>query len=198
MSSQTIFSVVFVLDESGSMEVMGDEPWQSINNFIKEQKNVGKFNFTLICFNDNVRFIYKNLESDKIINLKSNDYTPAGMTSLNDAIGQGITYQKSQTLENVIFVILTDGLENSSKEFSKTKVREMIQEMENIHKWKFVYLGANQDAFLSGKNIGISTSKTFKYNSEGLCEVMRCVSDSVSRAISGKIKISEFTLDKEE
>jgi hypothetical protein len=198
MSAQTIFSVVFVLDESGSMEVMGNEPWQSINNFIKEQKNVGKFNFTLICFNDNVRFIYKNLESDKIINLKSDDYTPVGMTSLNDAIGQGITYQKSQTLENVIFVILTDGLENSSKEFSKTKVREMIYEMENIHKWKFVYLGANQDAFLSGKNIGISTSKTFKYNSEGLCEVMRCVSDSVSRAISGKIKMSEFTLDKEE
>jgi len=198
MSVETIFSVVFVLDESGSMEVMGDEPWQSINNFIKEQKNVGKFNFTLICFNDNVRFIYKNLESDKILNLKTDDYTPFGMTALNDAIGQGITYQKSQTLENVIFVILTDGLENSSKEFSKTKVREMIQEMENIHKWKFVYLGANQDAFLSGKNIGISTSKTFKYNSEGLCEVMRCVSDSVSRAISGKIKMTEFSLDKEE
>jgi len=198
MSVETIFSVVFVLDESGSMEVMGDEPWQSINNFIKEQKSVGKFNFTLICFNDNVRFIYKNLESDKITNLKTEDYTPSGMTALNDAIGQGITYQKSQSLENVIFVILTDGLENSSKEFSKTKVREMIQEMENIHKWKFIYLGANQDAFLCGKNIGISTSKTFRYNSEGLCEVMRCVSNSVSRAISGKTKMSEFSLDKEE
>ena len=196
--SKDNFSVVFILDESGSMEVMGDEPWQSINNFIKEQKNVGNFNFTLICFNDNVRFIYKNLESDKIENLKNEDYNPMGMTSLNDAIGQGITYQKSQSLENVIFVILTDGLENSSKEFTKSNIKEMINEMENIHKWKFIYLGANQDAILSGKNIGISTAKTFKYNSEGLCEVMRCVSDSVSRAISGQIKISDFTFDKTE
>ena len=194
MSKETVYSIVFVLDESGSMRIMDDEPWQSINMFVETQKKVGKFNFTLLFFNSDVRFIYKNLESDKIPVLKTDDYNPIGMTSLNDAIGQGIIYQKSQTLENVIFVILTDGLENSSKEFSKSSVKQLIEKMETLHKWKFIYLAANQDAFLSGKNIGISTTQTFDYNPAGLSGIMRCVSDSVSRTISGETKIKDFTL----
>lgn len=194
MSIETVYSIVFVLDESGSMRMMGDEPWQSINMFVETQKKVGKFNFSLLFFNSDVRFIYKNLESDKIPVLKADDYNPRGMTALNDAIGQGIIYQKSQTLENVIFVILTDGFENSSKEFTSFLIKQMIEKMETLHEWKFIYLAANQDAFLSGKNIGISTAQTFDYNPKGLSGIMRCVSECVSRAISGETKIKDIKL----
>jgi hypothetical protein len=195
MSDEKVFSIVFILDESGSMESMGNEPWQSINNFVEDQKKIRNFKFTLLFFNNKSRFIFKNLESDNIPILTEKDYNPSNMTALNDALGSSIMYQKSQTLENVIFVILTDGLENSSKEFSRTQIKQMIEEMENIHKWKFIYLAANQDACLVGNNMGISTSKTFDCTPTGLCNIMRTVSSSVSRAISGETNIKDFNLD---
>ena len=195
MSAEKDYSIVFILDESGSMESMGDEPWQTINNFVEDQKKAGKFKFTLIFFNNKTNFIFKNLESDNIPILKREDYKPSNMTALNDAIGCGIIYQKSQSLENVIFVILTDGLENSSKEFSGPCIKQMIEDMENTHNWKFIYLAANQDACLIGNNMGISSSKTFDCTPTGLCNIMRTVSSSLSRAISGETNIKEFKLD---
>ena len=89
-----IYSILFVLDNSGSMKVFGDERNQSLNNFIQVQKdNNLKFNFTLTLFSDDVDIIYKNLNSDEIPEIKPDDFKPSGMTSLFDAIGETIAFQ---------------------------------------------------------------------------------------------------------
>ena len=85
-----IISILFILDSSGSMQAMGDEPVQSMRFFYNTQKETGKeFLSTFITFNDNVKFVHKNLEGSKI-DIKNTDFIPSGMTSLYDAIGTGI------------------------------------------------------------------------------------------------------------
>jgi len=160
----------------------------------KQKESKVDFNFTLIFFNSEIKFIHKNLESDKIPELTSKDYNPMDTTSLYDAIGKGIEYQKTQSMDNVIFVILTDGHENSSQEYNKRGIQNMIKDLENKNKWQFVYLGANQDAFEVGHGIGINNTCNYAYTPDGLRGVMRNVSNSISRQISGEtteIKLEE-------
>ena len=188
MSSEK-YSIIFIMDESGSMTSMGDEPWQGLNNFVRKQKESNvEFNFTLIFFNSEVKFFYKNLEASKIPELTSNDYNPCDTTALYDAIGKGIEFQKKQGMDNVIFVILTDGMENSSQEYNKNTIQKMIKDLESKNGWKFVYLGANQDSFQVGNSIGINKTCNYDYTPKGFRDIMRSVSNSVCRNITGETK----------
>jgi hypothetical protein len=196
MSSEKYY-ITFIMDASGSMASMGDEPWQGLNNFIKKQKESKvDFNFTLIFFNSEINFIYKNLESNKIPELTSKDYVPMDTTSLYDAIGKGIEYHKTDSMDNVIFVILTDGHENSSQEYNKKGIQNMIKDLESKNKWQFVYLGANQDSFEVGNGMGINNTCNYAYTPEAFRGVMRNISNSISRQISGET--TEIKLEKKE
>lgn len=195
MSSEK-HSIIFIMDESGSMTSMGNEPWQGLNSFVKKQKdNNVDFNFTLIFFNSEVKFIYKNLEGSKIPELTSSDYNPYDTTALYDAIGKGIEFQKKESMNNVIFVILTDGMENCSQEYNKNNIQKMIKDLETNNNWKFVYLGANQDSFQVGNSIGITNSCNYDYTPKGFREVMDSVSYSISRNITGETKDIDLNHD---
>lgn len=191
LQTSDITSIVFVFDKSGSMSSLGDEPIQSLNSFYTIQKDSGiHFKSTLLLFNNNVEFVHQNLDGNDVPVLEKRDYIPSGMTSLLDAIGKGIEYQKTQTLNNVIFVILTDGLENSSTEYNSTQIRDLINEMETNHSWQFIYLGANQDAFSVGQNLGINISMDYDYTPQGINNLMRQVSCEITRAISENTPIT--------
>lgn len=178
--SESLPSIVFILDASGSMQVLGDAPCSTFNEFIEEQKKVlGDFKATLILFNSDTKLVYKNLDSKDIKNLTSDVYVPDYMTALYDAIGFGIETQKETGNDKVVFVILTDGDENSSRIYKKNDIKKNIKEMES-RGWKFMYLGANQDAFLVGNDMGISKTETFEYSAVGLSNVMRSISADVS------------------
>ena len=185
-------SIVFVMDASGSMETMGDEPVQGLNNFYTKQKESGEFTSTLVFFSENVTFHHKNINGKDVPTLTKNDYNIGGMTALYDAIGQSIEYQKSIKTENVIFVILTDGLENSSREYKKTTIKNLITKMEKEHKWLFIYLGANQDSFEVSSGLGIHNSADYEYSPAGCIQVMRSISENVSRCISHDSKPNEI------
>ena len=173
-------SIVFVLDESGSMNHLGVAPINTYNEFMEEQKKVlGNFRATLILFNSDVKVVYENSESKDLQPLTHRDYHPSQMTALYDAIGEGICLQKKNNNNNVVFVILTDGDENSSKKYDKKYIKDNIKIRESLG-WKFMYLGANQDAFLVGNDMGINRSTTFDYNPDGLSTVMRSLSAEVS------------------
>jgi Mg-chelatase subunit ChlD len=193
-SESEVYSIVFILDKSGSMEIMGNEPVQSMNNFIKTQKdNNLKFKFTLVLFNDKVEFLLKNIDSEEIEEIKTSDYVPNGMTSLYDAIGQSIVYQEEQNNDNVIFVILTDGHENSSSKYTNSMIKKMISDKESINKWKFNFLAANQDSFTVGANLGIPKDccSNFVYNACGLNNIMREISGTISATLSSTVS-SDF------
>lgn len=191
----SIKSVLFIFDESGSMATMGDEPRQCLNSFYEDQKKVGDFLTTLVFFNHEVRFKHTNISSSNITDLTKEDYHPDGTTALYDAIGKTIDYQKSQSVDDVIVVILTDGQDNCSRLYSRSDIKEMIQTMEQDHNWNFIYLGANQDSFQVAKGLGIINSIDYDNTSEGFCVVMRTVSETVSQCISHDTPIVTLNTD---
>jgi hypothetical protein len=186
MQSSNIPSILFILDESGSMKSMGSEPIDSMRNFYKTQQETGKeFLSTFVTFSDSVRFRHKNTKGSEII-IKDDDFLPNGMTALYDAIGTAVDYQKNISTNNVICVILTDGQENSSRIYNLAEIKKLISDMEKEYNWQFIYLGANQDSFSVGNGLGIQKGVTQNYNytENGLRDIMRSTSLMVSSSIS--------------
>ena len=172
------------MDESGSMGNMGVEPIQAINSFIKEQQetiiDTGS-TFTLWKFDTTVKNMIDDLPLKDV--KEFTDYVPKGMTALYDAIGNAIKTKKTKTkIDNVICVIVTDGIENSSTEFTSADIMAMIKTMENNHNWKFIYLGANQDVIAVGGNMGLNTNlcSVFDASPGGLLTATRNISQSIS------------------
>ena len=103
------------------------------------------------------------------------DYIAGGGTALLDAIGDTINRVQDRHDElgedkpdNVLFVITTDGEENSSCKFTKTQIEKMIKHQTNGHGWKFMFLGANMDAVKEAESIGIAKNLTVDYTWSGM------------------------------
>lgn len=192
--SETPTSIVFVMDSSGSMSNMGEEPLQGLNSFYEKQKESGEFTSTLVFFSNEVKFHHQNLTGKDVPTITNQEYVPSGMTALYDAIGDSIELQKSQKTDNVVFVILTDGHENASRKFTRGKIKNMIEEMEKEHNWVFIYLGANQDSFEVGNSIGIRHTADYEYSPDGCLNIMRTVSDTVSRCVSHDVRPENFSI----
>lgn len=179
-----ILSILFILDQSGSMSSMGCEPLEGLNSFFKMQQDSGEFYSTLVTFNDKTTFIHKNINGKEIKELTEKDLYPCGLTALYDAIGSSIEYQKSVKLKNVLVVILTDGENNASSKFTKEEIQELIKEMKKEYGWSFEYLGANQDSFKVGRDINIENCQNFDFTLEGCSKAFRNISDTVSRCVT--------------
>lgn len=182
MSSIISQDIIMIIDESGSMTSMGSEPLQAINSFIKEQQNCiygDNSNFTLWKFNTKVSLAIDNQPLKNIPEFT--DFNPQGLTALNDAIGMAIDNNIS---DNVICVIVTDGFENASNLYSLDFIKTQIFNKEQNNNWKFVYLGANQDAFTIGKNIGLHPKRCSTFSSEenhniGLLNISKQLSQDI-------------------
>lgn len=179
MSSCKKTDIVVVLDSSGSMETMGDEPKEAINQFVKEQREVDDSSgFTLWVFNNYAEKIYDNVPLSDVE--KFTDWFPQGMTALNDSLYMAIDEKlKSDNPSNTVCIILTDGEENSSQKINSKQLKKKISEAEKKYNWKFIYMGANQDAFAVGSELGILNTASYAPNSVGL----RSVSATASEAI---------------
>lgn len=199
-NEDVIISILFILDCSGSMQVLKSQPIQSMKAFYNTQKETNKeFLSTFITFNDSVNFVHKNMIGSKI-NIKNEDYIPSGMTALLDAIGTGIEFQRNIKPKNVICVILTDGHENSSKIYNISEIKRLTKQMESENDWKFIYLGANQNSFDVSESLGInsSNSSNYEYTPKGLKNAIEELSDCVSGCILGNNKNIEIFCAKKE
>jgi hypothetical protein len=185
-NKDNLISILFILDSSGSMQVLRNQPIQSMRAFYNVQKQTGKeFLSTFITFNDSVNFIHKNMKGSEII-IKNEHYIPAGMTALLDAIGTGIEFQRNIKSKNVICVILTDGHENASKIYKISEIKALTKKMETENGWKFVYLGANQDSFDVSESLGINpnNSSNYDYTPKGIRDAIEEVGVCVSGCIT--------------
>lgn len=153
--------IIVIADESGSMGPLTKDANGSFDSFVKEQREVeGEARLTLVKFSsgpDSPRKIYQALDIQKAegLNLNAN-----GMTALYDAIGVTITQQASRiALEKwadlVVVVILTDGEENYSKEYTLDAIKALTA-VQEANGWKFIYLMSNQDAFAAAQRMGSS------------------------------------------
>ena len=182
--------ITVILDSSGSMECCRSEAEVGLNRFIEEQKaHPGDALFTLVKFSTEYAFEYKAVLIGKVSKV---NLCPSGNTALLDAVGHGIieagqrlgAMPADQRPGLVVFVILTDGEENSSTEFKKETVRKLIEKATNVYKWQFVFLGANQDSFTEGGGIGIPQATCANYSTDRAAEGIQVTSAKLSRARS--------------
>lgn len=170
--------IVFILDRSGSMAVVEDETIKGYNDFLKkERKNEGKVLVTTVLFDDCYEVLYSRENINQVKKLTNQEYYARGCTALMDAIGKTIvTMDKEINDDNrVLVVIMTDGLENASKEYNRELVKKMIKKHK---KWEFVFLGANIDSYAEGSSIGIAKSKiaNFRQDGKSVGNVFECAS----------------------
>jgi hypothetical protein len=154
--------ITLVVDRSGSMGSIKDDAEGGVNAFIEKQaKEPGEALLTLVQFDTEYEFLTEGVPISKV---PQYELHPRGMTALLDAVGRAIneTGQRLSGMEEVdrpglvIFVVMTDGQENSSKEFTKSQIKEMIERQQSQYNWHFTFLGANQDAFAEAGAMGIA------------------------------------------
>lgn len=162
--------IEILLDRSGSMETCKAAMEEACNGFLRNQLSYpGECTVSLRQFDTEYETIYefRDIRHAPLINLQ-----PRGGTALTDALcrsidslGQSLAHmEESVRPQKVIFVVITDGQENSSKEFRKHQAKERIQHQTEKYKWTFVYLGANQDAFAESAMYGFHSSNTMNYD----------------------------------
>ena len=159
--------ITIILDRTGSMEPIRDDTIGGFNRFVEDQKKVpGACALTLAQFDsqDPYEVVHRGRAIAEIPALTRDTYVPRAATPLLDAIGRGINdtgkrladLPEAERPGKVIFVIITDGLENASKEFKKATIKEMVERQRAAYKWEFVFLGANMDAIAEGGQMGFA------------------------------------------
>lgn len=159
--------LVVILDESGSMNCIKSDIIDGMNVFLHEQKQVEPQNnhlikYTLVKFNNTVKPA-KHRPLSAIPPMTHADYNPSGGTALYDAIG--LTFDEMRNEKNVVAVIVTDGMENSSTRFKRQRIVELINELETNKNWKFVYLSSDLDTWEQGNAISLNNNSFTKFNS---------------------------------
>jgi Mg-chelatase subunit ChlD len=182
--------ISFVLDRSGSMESVKSDTIGGFNSFLKDQqKESGACSLSMIQFDNEYEELHNFKAVKDVAELTDKVYVPRAMTALLDAMGRMIVstgnalekIKEEDRPEKVIFVVLTDGMENASKEFTHAKVMEMIKHQEEKYAWKFIYLGANQDAIQVGATMGFAAgnSMSFAANCAGVTSSYVSVSNNI-------------------
>lgn len=186
--------IIFVLDDSYSMQSCRQQTISGFNEYLGAQKiDAQKSGIeTLVSLykfdGNNVKRVFDRTPVESVKPLDTETYNPTGSTNLLDAIGgvmmeinNGLTAKKKDERESVIITILTDGEENASKTFrSSTDIKKMVSKAEEKN-WGFMFLGANVDAFLTGGALGFNAHNTMQFATANATETIRAASEMTSR-----------------
>ena len=173
-TKNNITEIVFILDRSGSMGGLEEDTIGGFNSMIKKQKKEdGKCYVTTVLFDSVVETIHDRVDLEKIGEMTDKDYFVRGSTALLDAIGKTVKHignihkyaREEDVPAHTIFVITTDGMENSSREYSSDKVKKMIEKKKEKG-WEFIFLGANIDAVETARSFGIAKENAVNYHSD--------------------------------
>lgn len=161
--------LVLVLDKSGSMQGLESDTIGGFNSMIEKQKALDvPVRVTAVLFNDKMDILYMSRNIREVKPLTGKEYEVGGTTALLDAVGSTILKAEKEPAvkdkgTKVIFVIITDGMENASMEFTKLKVKQMISDKQEKDGWDFIYLGANIDAAQEAGAIGVKKANAVTY-----------------------------------
>lgn len=191
MLKHDITEIICVIDKSGSMDAIKSDAIGGFNNFLEAQKKEPEEAImTVVLFDTNYEFYANGQNIKNVKPFDNNSYQPGGCTALLDAVGRTIDEvgrRLSKTPEadrpgKVIFVILTDGEENSSVEYSREQILEKIRHQTEKYSWQFLFLAANQDAIATAGDIGIQAEYAVNFDAteEGISKSYKAVNCAVS------------------
>jgi hypothetical protein len=157
-----------VLDRSGSMESVRDATIAGFNKFIEEQAKLPGARFSMSQFDtDSIDDLYLDADPGTVKPLTHATYQPRAGTPLYDAVAKGIIALESRKPKGkVIFAIVTDGEENSSREYNQRAVFDMVT-AKRAEGWQFVFMGAAMDAYGVGASLGVAAASTYGYAGTG-------------------------------
>lgn len=183
--------LVFVLDRSGSMAGLESDTIGGFNGMLKKQREEeGEATVTTVLFDDKYELLHDRIPMAGVEPMTEKQYYVRGCTALLDAVGKTICKIKavlqntaeSMRAEKVIFVIITDGCENASREFGYRQIKGLIEQQKE-QGWEFLFLGANMDAVAEAKQMGIQADRAVMYacDAEGTQLNYRVVNEAVCR-----------------
>ena len=183
--------IVFIIDESGSMFSLTKDTIGGFNSVLAKQRNSeGEALVSTVLFNTKCRVLHDRVPIGEVADMTEGDYTAGGCTALLDAVGGAVKHistihryaRPEDVPEHTLFVITTDGMENSSRIYSADKVRAMISDCQKEQGWEFIFLGANIDSVETAANLGIDESRAVNYNAD--CAGTEVMYDAVCAAVS--------------
>ena len=198
--------LVFILDRSGSMVGLEKETIGGYNSLIeKQKKSQGEVYVSTVLFDGISEVLHDRIPLCEIQPMTEDEYYVRGCTALLDALGGAIhhignvhKYAKEEDRpEKTLFIITTDGQENSSRRYTYKKVKHMVEKQKEKYGWEFLFLGANIDAIAEAERFGIKANRAVNYecDEEGTAINFKVLSKAVSRVIEYSYDDCEEMLD---
>ena len=189
---KNLTEIVFILDRSGSMSGLEADTIGGYNSLLEKQKKEdGEAIVSTVLFDDVQEVLHDRVSLDKMKSITDKEYYVRGCTALLDAVGGAIHHignvhkyaREEDRPEKTLFIITTDGMENSSRKYSYEKVKHMVERQKKKFGWEFLFLGANIDAVAEARRFGIEADRAVNYECDSVgTEVnYRALSKAVSR-----------------
>ena len=181
--------IVFILDRSGSMSGLESDTIGGYNSFLKQQKETeGEAIVSTVLFDNKIEVLHNREDIRTVHEITSKEYYARGTTALLDAVGGAISHIRDRQLkdekpaDHTVFVIITDGYENASREYTYPLVKRMI-EKSKADGWEFLFLGANIDAVETAARVGITEDRAVNFHNDAIGHALNyaTVSEAVSR-----------------
>ena len=197
--------MVFIIDRSGSMGGLEKDTIGGFNSMLKEQQAVeGEAIVTTVLFDNRYELLHDRIDIRAVSPLTEKNYTVGGNTALLDALGKTIRKIRDvqeHTAENyraekVLFIIITDGEENASREYSAERIKARIEHQKQKYGWEFVFFGANMDAVLEAEKLGISAeyAQNYRADASGTSTAYSAIS-AISTAYRGAPSLGAIAID---
>lgn len=193
MTNPNYTDITFVIDRSGSMESSRERSEDGFREFCGKQRSTpGYCAVTLYQFDDRFETVYTERDISVIPPMQ---IVPRGMTALYDAIGRGINLtgerlakkEEVDRPEHVLFVIVTDGYENASTEYTADRIREMIEHQESVYSWGFVFIGSDPrtNTYRVGSDLGLKNAIHIANTDQGSAALFNSLSENVTKIRRG-------------
>ena len=195
MTDNNKTAIGIVLDKSGSMSMIRDDTIGGFNTFLQTQKESdGEATISMIQFSNGTSVTYDMADINTVEELSRATFRPTGGTALLDGMGEMIDTLGDRLADmpederpgSVIIAVMTDGEENSSREFTRDQIFEKIQHQKDVYNWEFIFLGTGQDAIQAGRDYGFDLTKSVNFSSNKMSQTMTSLGTKMSNYRSAR------------
>jgi hypothetical protein len=194
---ETPLAVYIILDGSGSMQSVKDDTIGGFNSYVEALEPETLVSLAVFNSTNGVETVIESMPAKDVKSLTDEVYRPAGMTPLYDAIGKVVNGINESKAGRVAIAILTDGLENASREYTRDGIRDLLNERQEKNNWLVTYLGANQDSFVEGGRIGTQSMNIMDFDPSKTKQAFATAGAATSRYLrTGNVADAAYTVEE--